>query len=60
VPGSNLNSPSTPPNATHSDVKTPRDVATGHASGKRQYAPVTIRKAVDTPPEGDKKDQNKK
>jgi len=60
APASNSNSQGTPSNATQSDVKSPRDVATGQASGKRQHQPVTIRKAVDTPPEGDKKDPNKK
>ncbi len=60
APGSASNSPSTPSNASQSDVKSPRDVATGQASGKRQYQPVTIRKAVDTPPEGNKKDPNQK
>jgi hypothetical protein len=68
APGSNPNSQSTPSNATatpanatSSDVKSPRDLATGQASGKRQYQPVIIRKAVDdTPAEGNKKDPNKK
>jgi hypothetical protein len=55
----NSNSQSTPSNATQSDVKSPRDLATGQSSGKRQYQPVTIRKAVDTPPEGNKKDPSK-
>ena len=64
--GSNSNSQSTPSNATpanttSSDVKSPRDLATGQASGKRQYNPVTIRKVVDDAPvEGSKKDPNKK
>ena len=59
APASSPNSQSTP-SASQSDVKSPRDVATGQASGKRQYQPVTIRKAVDTPPEGNKKDPNQK
>src|SRR6266700_543049 len=33
--------------AASEQVKAPRDVATGQASGKRQYAPVTIRKVSD-------------
>lgn len=30
-----------------SDVKSPRDLATGQASGRRQYQPVIIRKRID-------------
>jgi FG-GAP repeat protein len=33
--------------AASEQVKAPRDLATGQASGKRQYAPVTIRKVSD-------------
>ncbi len=29
------------------DVKSPRDVATGQASGRRQYQPIIIRKRID-------------
>lgn len=36
------------PLAAESDVKTPRDPATGQASGKRQYQPVLIRKKWET------------
>lgn len=35
---------------TSSDVKAPRDLATGQASGKRQHAPVTITKESDKGP----------
>lgn len=31
------------------DVKSPRDVASGQASGKRQHAPVTVTRKVDLP-----------
>ena len=34
-------------NNSHSNIKQPRDLATGQASGKRQHEPVTIRKEVD-------------
>ncbi len=33
--------------AASEQVKAPRDLATGQSSGKRQYAPVTIRKVSD-------------
>src|SRR5436309_4296475 len=33
--------------AASDEVKAPRDLATGQASGKRQYAPVIIRKVSD-------------
>jgi hypothetical protein len=32
-----------------SSVQSPRDVASGQASGKRQHQPVTVRKEVDAP-----------
>jgi Type VI secretion system effector, Hcp len=34
-------------NTSHSNIKSPRDIATGQASGKRQHQPITIRKEVD-------------
>jgi len=37
------------PATSSSGVQSPRDVASGQASGKRQHQPVTIRKEVDAP-----------
>jgi Type VI secretion system effector, Hcp len=34
-------------NTSHSNIKSPRDAASGHASGKRQHEPVQIKKTVD-------------
>jgi hypothetical protein len=34
-------------NNSHSNIKSPRDVATGQASGKRQHEPITIQKELD-------------
>jgi hypothetical protein len=34
-------------NTSHSNIKSPRDIATGQATGKRQHQPITIRKEVD-------------
>jgi len=40
-----------PTTGTSSDVKSPRDLATGQASGKRQHEPVTITKEPETKPQ---------
>jgi hypothetical protein len=34
-------------NNSHSNIKSPRDAATGQASGKRQHEPITIKKELD-------------
>ena len=36
--------------STSSDVKSPRDIATGQASGKRQHDPITPTKQTETKP----------
>jgi hypothetical protein len=38
-------------NNSHSNIKSPRDVATGQSSGKRQYQPVSVSKESDAAPE---------
>jgi FG-GAP repeat len=41
--------------SSSSDVKAPRDIATGQASGKRQHQPVSLKKEDEQKPPSEKK-----